>query len=68
MSEDFVILVTAGSPFEAHTLAASLREHEIETKVLDTADADMPLEQAYQGVPVLVNRMDIDRARSAAGP
>ncbi len=65
MSDDLVILTTAGAPFEAHSIAAVLAEREIDATVLDTADADVPLEHAYRGVPVMVRRADLDRARAA---
>lgn len=64
MSSEYVILTTAGSPFAAHNLAAVLADHDIETRVLDGADADVPLEQAYRGVPVLVRSGDVERARA----
>jgi hypothetical protein len=66
-AHELVTLLKAHTPFEAHALAAVLRDADIEAFVFDSAYAGfgIPLAPGKASVPVQVRRRDRERARAA---
>ena len=64
--DDLVMLVSAGSSFEAHILVAVLKNVGIEAVALDAAQTTLSmLDVKYNRVPIQVRRCDLERAAEA---
>ncbi|MHC5023804.1 MAG: putative signal transducing protein [Planctomycetota bacterium] len=63
--DDLVTILTPATEFEAHTLAAVLKEAGIESRVFGTTWSGTSMVDGKIGVPLQVRRADAERAKAA---